>query len=601
MLLQQLVAYAERLERDEVGAKPAVPFMYQEQPVRWLIYLDAAGNFERIERTSDGLGKKNDRGKKIFTPHVGRTVGIVAKLLADNGEYVLGIGKEGADQAKVQQRFEAFKASVKSCAETTNVSQVKAVLTFLEELNVKQLELEADFGADDNLTFVVDGIRPIDLPEVQRFWASQFSATESTKGENIFTAECLISSVVGPVMEREPVKIKGIPEGQTSGMNFISANAAAFESYGLSASQIAPVRLDLAEKYANALNRLLKDEPTHLRMGPVVYAFWTKKSPIPPVAELLRNPRGGSAAERFAKGKTAKTKVAADPEQVRKSIKSIFVSREFNLLLEDDFYAVSLSASGSRVVVRDHITTTVKEIKGNLGRYFDSQELIGTEPCGLYALAGCLYRDASKEMVSSVPTAIIAFALKQTPLPWPFLAQLVGRNRAEQRVTAPRAVLTKMVLISGGKIGMDELKRLEPDRPKSLGYHLGRLMALLEDLQYAALGKVNTNVTDRFYGSLSSTPIVPYRALMNGAQAHLSKLRKDLSKKGLNLSYERRLSEISAHLETIPATLDMENQALFSLGYYHQKAEKFEAIDEAKEAKKATQAGQAQPVKGDKQ
>lgn len=589
MLLAQLVAYAERLEREEAGSKPSVPFMYQEQPVRWLVYLDGTGKFRRMERTSDGSGKKNDRGKRIYAPHIMRANAPKAKLLADNGEYALGIEKKDADPVKVRQRHQLFKNMVARCAEATKISQISAVKDFLDDLNAESLTLEADFNADDNITFVVDGVRPIDLPEVQQFWASQFSVIESSdEGSSTFTAECLISGVVGPVMEREPVKIKGIPGGQTVGMNFISANAAAFESYGLSASQIAPVRFDLAEKYANALNRLLRDEPTHLRMGPVVYAFWTKRGPVPPVAELLRNPRGESAIERLKRGAATKTKVTADPEQVRQAIRSVFSGRAFTTLPEDDFYAVSLSASGSRVVVRDHITTTVGEMRRNLERYFTSQDLIGCEPYGLYALAGSLYRDVNKELVGSVPTAITAFALKQTPLPWAFLAQLVRRNGAEQRVTAPRAVLTKMVLISNRRLGMDELKRLEPGT-EAPGYHLGRLMALLEDLQYAALGKVNTNVTDRFYGSLSSTPVMPYRALMNGAQAHLSKLRKDSVRKGIQVSYERRLTEISSHLQGIPATLDLENQALFSLGYYHQKAERFEAIDQAREAKRNTE------------
>lgn len=590
MLLQQLVAYAERLEREEAGGRPKVPFMYQEQPVRWLVYLDAQGNFQRLERTSDGSGKKSDRGKRLLTPHVIRTVAPRAKLLADNGEYVLGLSKEGADASKVRQRHELFKQEVLACAKATEIPEVWAVHRFLEALDPSKLGLEADFSADDNLTFVVDGVRPIDLPEVQRYWADQFGVAEGADGAKGLKAECLISGVVGPVMEREPVKVKGIPGGQTSGMNFISANAAAFESYGLSASQIAPVRLDLAEKYANALNHLLKNESTHLRVGPVVYAFWTRTSPIPPVAELLKNPRGESVLERLKRGAESKPKIAADTQQVRSAIRGVFSGREFTALPEDEFYAVSLSASGSRVVVRDHITATVKEVRRNLERYFESQELYDLEPFGLYALAGSLYRDANKEMVASVPTALAAFALKQTPLPWAFLAQLAARNRAEQRVTAPRAVLTRMVLISGGKIGMNELKRLEPDRPDSPGYHLGRLMALLEDLQYAALGKVNTTATDRFYGSLSSTPVMPYRALMNGAQAHLSKLRKDPSKKGLHGLFERRIAEISLHLTSIPTTLDLENQALFSLGYYHQKAEKFEAIAAAKTAQQAKQA-----------
>jgi CRISPR-associated protein Csd1 len=57
---------------------------------------------------------------------------------------------------------------------------------------------------------------------------------------------------------------------------------------------------------------------------------------------------------------------------------------------------------------------------------------------------------------------------------------------------------------------------------------------------------------------------------MRGAQAHLSKLRK--TKTGLYVNLEKQLEEICADLSQYPATLDMKKQALFALGYYHQRA-----------------------------
>jgi CRISPR-associated protein Csd1 len=434
MLLTQLVAYAERLEKEE--GKTKIPFMYQEQSVRWLVYLDAQGNFEEMQMTSDGSGKKNDRGKRFVTPHIMRSSGAKAKLLADNAEYALGIGKEGADPSKVAERHRLFKEEVVACAEATKLSELEALRHYLFDVLPKQpIPLPEGFLADDVVSFVVDGIRPFELEPVQSYWAGKFVNTPSDAEESGFQTECLISGTFGPVMEREPVKIKGIPGGQTSGMNFISANAAAFESYGLSASQIAPVRLDLAEKYANALNTLLKDPYTSLRLGPAVYAFWTRSGKTPPVVEDLREPGKSDRLARLRKGQILEPlPKRADSQQVRTQFTSVYSGNLYADLEPDEFYCASLSASGSRVVVRDHFTTTVEVIGESLATYFASQTLIDAEPLGLYELAACLYRDANKEMVANVPTAILDFALHQTPLPFNFLAKLTARNRAEQLV-----------------------------------------------------------------------------------------------------------------------------------------------------------------------
>jgi CRISPR-associated protein Csd1 len=101
-------------------------------------------------------------------------------------------------------------------------------------------------------------------------------------------------------------------------------------------------------------------------------------------------------------------------------------------------------------------------------------------------------------------------------------------------------------------------------------YLCGRLLAVLEAVQRAAIPGANTTITDRFFGSASSAPASVFGRLLRGAQAHLSKLRRE--RPGTYEALERRLEEIQAGLSTFPKTLTLEEQGFFSLGYYHQRA-----------------------------
>lgn len=590
MLLEQLVAYANKLER--LGLE--LPFMYQELPVKWLIYLSSDGAFQRFEMTSNGLEGKKNTGKRYAVPHLSRQ-GAKAKLLCDDAPYVLGIAREKDDPSKVPYKHELFKQELQECYAVTQLPAVQAILNFLETLAADPITPPEGFIASESLTFVVGGQMPINDASVKAYWASKFSSsedddsssTDSGSKDKPALAECLISGEWGPVMRIEPLKIKGggIPNGQTSGMNIVSTDKDAFGSYGLKSVSSAPIQLPLAVKYANALNTLLRDPLTHLRVGPAVYAFWTKDGDVPPVPELLKNPTELLAKLRAGQSIQADLRVTSDPEQIKKLISSAFTGREAGILKSDEFYAACFSASGSRVVLRDHLTSTVERTGEHLTRYFATQTLIDTEPMGVFELSASLYRDANKELTASAVAALLENALKGTPLPHSYLIRLSSRNRAEQRITKPRAVLTRMTLISIRRITMDELTALQPDH-SSVGYQLGRLMAALESLQYAALGKLNSTVVDRFYGALSSTPIVAYSRLMAGARNHVSKLGKENG--GAAVREEQRLQQIHSRITQIPARLDLEEQALFSLGYYHEKADRFAQIQAAKNLKAAT-------------
>lgn len=117
---------------------------------------------------------------------------------------------------------------------------------------------------------------------------------------------------------------------------------------------------------------------------------------------------------------------------------------------------------------------------------------------------------------------------------------------------------------------------LEPEHPAP-AYHCGRLLAVIESVQRAALPNVSATIVDRYYGSASSTPAVVFGALLRGAQPHLARLERD--RPGAYAGLQRRLEEVCARIGEWPATLALKEQALFSLGYYHQRAhDRAEAI-----------------------
>ncbi|MCS7303469.1 MAG: type I-C CRISPR-associated protein Cas8c/Csd1, partial [Candidatus Kapabacteria bacterium] len=85
--------------------------------------------------------------------------------------------------------------------------------------------------------------------------------------------------------------------------------------------------------------------------------------------------------------------------------------------------------------------------------------------------------------------------------------------------------------------------------------------------QSRAMGNPNQTLTDRYYGSASSAPASVFGTLLRMAQVHLSKLRKENQARYL----EQELHD--AMPDQFPATLTLKQQALFALGYYHQRAE----------------------------
>jgi CRISPR-associated protein Csd1 len=515
MILRRLTEYADRLDLP--------PEMYELVPVTWIVDLDADGGLEGFVRLED-VRLALPRRRKENEPRV----------VADTAKYVLGVlGSE--------RKHAAFVELVHKCAEATAEAAVLAVLAFLQR---PAPEVPQDMQGSDILVFRVEGEIVSDLPRVQRFWARYSVRDDALPGR------CLVTGEEGDVERILPGKIKGVPGTPPRGVALVSAKHEATHHYGLDASLNLPISRRAAEKYTGALNALLRDEKSRVRVGSLSYVFWTREpGALGEFASLLTRP---------------------DPERVRDLLLSPYKGKQQHGIEADAFYALALSGNPGRIVVRDYLETTVPEVEENLKRWFEAQRITDAwgaagNPLGIFALAASAYFEP-KDMQPRVLTGLLNAALKGQAPPAELLSRAVARNRVEAdkgTVTRQRAALIKTVLTYRGEGG--EIME------QTTAYHCGRLLAELEAAQAAASPRIDTTLVDKYFGMASTTPAPAFGMLMKLSRPHMSKLKRD--KPGLAYRLEERIAGITTEIGTeFPPPLTLREQAVFALGFYNQRA-----------------------------
>ncbi len=561
MMLRRLVEHAERLEHQ--GELP--PRMYSPTRIRWLIDLSPDGKLRGFLCTASVSDKgPARRGKEYLAPHIDRTSAVRAKLLADRADYALGLMDPVSTARRTAQRaveaHGAFAALVSECATATGEPAVRAVSCFLREMDPASLSLPEDLGARDVVTFRIAETLPINLPSVRSFWA----AACEVAGKREELRECLVCGRLRVPAARHPVLIKGVPHGQVSGVQIVSANEPAYESYGLRASLVVPICRECAERYAQAANALLRSPATCLVAGPLVILLWTPEGRGFSAAALLFDPdRGG----------------------VKELIRSACRGRPGSVSDAELFFCAALAANGGRVAIRDWIETTVLDVENSLVRFFRLQRLVASDgsdqpPWGVRALAAATVRRA-EDIEAQTVDILLRVALCGERVPLGLLYRALRRANTSQRLTRPQMALIKMTLASWVADSVAErmceldLKRDDPP------YLCGRLLAVLERAQTSATG-AKTTIVDCFYGSASAAPLLVFPRLVRGGRSHLAMLRR--SKPGTYAHVRRQLEEILVSLPQFPTALSLADQGFFALGYYHQRSANWRRTESRRDA-----------------
>ncbi|NNM85705.1 MAG: type I-C CRISPR-associated protein Cas8c/Csd1 [Phycisphaerales bacterium] len=566
MILKRLYELAE-------SAKLLDDPAFEALPVPIIIKVGDGGKYLGLEDrhglveipTKNGPPKtKPGRGKELPVPkpHGNTANAGFARYFADTLARVLPV----SDEKKSIASRKTFWHQINEAATSTGDPALQAVSDFGKMLTTNEQlvqQIRADLGAiepgpGDRCTFAWfadEGLTILDREEIKTWWRKVYARFDESRQSEGPRGICQITGEFGPIATVHVTKISGIPGGIASGVSLISNDKQAFESYGLEGAANAAIGYRAADGYTRSIQALVQEKLHRSRItsGGDIFLFWSREAGE--VDSLLGCLNG------------------SNPEMIVKLLQSAQSGREAKVADDSAFYCLTLSGNAARAVVRDYLEAPISEVKEWLRRWFTDLRIIsplGNEmttafPLWLLALATAV---DSEDIAPTVPPQLLAGALKGHNLGASILAACLRRLHAEgiAGFTAARIGLIKLILLRKG-IPMSEQKM----SAGSPAYVCGRLMAVFERAQWGALGDVNANVVDRFYGTASTAPGLVYPRLFKSAQQHISKMESD--RPGMATNIKKDLEELCSQVKDLPHLLKLDQQGEFALGFYHQRAE----------------------------
>lgn len=611
-LFEALVKYA----RDhELLEKP------YHAPARFLWQLDLSLDGSLVSRELTPLstprevrGKiKEERGRIVTVPRMTRTSGVSPMLGADDIAYVLGWVHEAPDQGDpaairaheksvrdARQRHEAWSALTHQWAASPAAADdpiPHALAKFLES-GVDQVVRPPEWTSKDGVIIHV-GLVPASLADsASPFWTQH---VEGAKGSSR-VGLCLICGRSRAVVDTfaQPVKGPLIPSGQTSGVAPVSINEAVY-GYGLRRGlEQVPICVDCAQAIPTSLNHLLSDPTRAHRSTSAATTWWVDGASDFNALDELSPPQDSAVAALIQRVHSGSgTRHTLDVEQ---------------------FYAVTLEANAARMVIRDWTHLPLTTLQENVLAWFADSRVEPLRPEGrtyqpLWLLANATGRyDSDSETGRYLrpsdkggrhPHAIVetlqSAALQRAPLPREVASHVVQRVAADGRVDDPRVALLRLYLTRSPSTKGTPMPGLDPNNTEP-AYLLGRLMSVFEDTQYAAAtvdggDAPKATFVDKYLAGAITSPRLVLTAGGRQASAWLSKLRR--SKR--DWFHQRDMDAIIAQLDPSdpgPTRATLDQQALFLLGYHHQRAHSNAARSASAVAKASTKA-QGDPAVSD--
>jgi CRISPR-associated protein Csd1 len=537
----------------------------------------------------DEKGKLRPRPMSVPAA-VKRTAGIKPNLLWDKSAYVLGViaatGPDGKaisdDQGKsvpgqgtrTAAEHAAFVAAHLDLLSRAEAPGLIALKLFLERWDWENFEREGyDSGLlDANLVFrLKDEDSYIhDLPEAA-------ALLEGSEGDG---PVCLVTGKPAPLARLHP-SIKGVMGAQQAGASLVSFNDRAYESHGKKQGENAPVSEAATFAYGTALNALLaRGSGQTLRIGDATVVYWveaaTSKKTIA-VNFML----GAALAPDQEDINTATGKLAADLRAIAKGKAEVLDSYG----AETKVFVLGLAPNAARLSVRFWHPVRLQDFAQRITTFWEELQITPSPWVGSDGVARppaawrLLYEVAALGEAKNIPPllggALMRAVLTGADYPRTLLSGVIGRLRVEG--TPPdrfsdgrRAAIIRAILTRNTK---KEVPMALDETSKDPAYVLGRLFGAFTyaERSYADRG---ATIRDKYMGGASATPARIFPVLMKGYEHNRAGLAKAGGQKvGAGIKAEKAVASILALLPgggDLPASLPLEDQGRFFVGFYHQ-------------------------------
>lgn len=563
-VLQALNDYYGRLaERGEV---PEYGFSYEN--ISYVASLNRDGLIRDVIDLRS-LAKGKPRPARLIVPRPKRTSNIESNFLWDKTAYVFGV--DSGKSKRLSLEHNEFRRLHQELLSDVDNEHAQALLRFIDSwlpnrfakapFREEMLDSSFVFRLEDEHRFLHE------VPALRERWLSRLDEPDAP------VSFCLMTGQRAAIETGHPI-IKGVDGAQSSGAYLVSNNADAYTSFGKPKNATnAPTSKAGAFRYTAALNQLL-DRGTsrnRIKIGDATVAFWADASRVGEAA--------AEAAEDLFAALIDPPDDASEAAKVRDALEQVKDGRpvqELGVGVKQGtrFHVLGLAPNAARLSVRYWLVDDFEWFAQRLAQHH--RDLALNPPPRGWSKPPSIQRllvrtTALLEKFENIPP-LLAGEVARSVLsggryPRTLLMAAIMRLRAgDEPGFGWHAAVIKASINRSEEETLPE--GLDPEN-RNKAYQLGRLFALLESAQYAALGRVNAPIGDRFYGAASATPARVFGSLLRGLRNHLS----DARKRGRGGWIEPRIVEVMRMLPPdLPRTLRLEDQGRFAVGYYHERA-----------------------------
>lgn len=505
---------------------------------------------------------------------------IKSNFLCENASYFLGTDNKGKPTRSVKC-FEAAQKLHQEILASNNSPSAVAVKNFFTNWTPATADNHPalqkylkEIKSASNLIFTLDGLHSVSEDmSMKTAWENYRQSQEDTEGS--LTMQCLVTGKTSLIARLHP-SIKGVRNAQSSGASLVSFNSPAFESYNRKDGQglNAPVSKYATFAYAAALNDLLADSKHVKFLGDSTVVYWAEKSDdaYPDCFDVI----------------SWRDSADISDEILDSYIQNITNAKPFDfenipLNFSTPFYILGLSPNSARLSVRFFLHQTFGEVMQNLARHYQDCELIqpSFKPkyLPMWQLLAATISSKSHDKFSSplMTGAVLRAILTGADYPFSLFQNVMLRIKAEndRKITYERTAVIKAYLTRNRKKA--NLVALN-DEISDAAYVLGRIFAVLENIQESANPGLNATIKDKYFNAACATPARIFPILQKLSVHHLRKLGV-----GSKIFFDKQLTHLMEKLSAeakLPALLSLEEQGMFILGYYHQTQERYKKKEE---------------------
>lgn len=606
MILQALYRYYEILTEDpESGI--ALPG-YSTTKVQFALDISESGELRSIlpfsTRIMRGNVERELPGRRMIVPErVKRSSGINPNFLCDNTAYVLGISdKDGTQPEYSPHRFAAFKQFNLELLSGVGSPTARAVSAFLEQHDPSKTRGEPEIlryleelEKGGNLIFWFENRHVLEDPTIKRVWEQHCLKEEAP------VMQCLVSGEESSVARLHP-SIQGVRDAQSSGASLVTFNERAYESYNRNKGQglNSPVSQKVASGYGVALNYLLSTANPNRKIyiGDATVVYWAESTDSRygnAFASLLNPDYMTDAPVQSQQARQeAEELLGQMAQKVERGQELDIEQLSSGLSSSTRFFVLGLSPNASRLSVRFFLNDAFVNFIARVLSHYKDMKIVKEYPdqpdrISIYRIINeCVSpkigkrEEEIKSRLSLMGGVLLRSVLTGAPYPESLYTSIINRVRVDMddkekhlhKVNYVRAAVIKACLLRKYRNRINEpykeaLQMSLNEEFTHPAYVLGRLFAVLEKAQAEAVGDANASIKDRYFASACATPASVYPVLLKLSQHHIAK-----AKFGNATDYriQQLISLLEAGSKPFPSRLSLDEQGIFILGYYHQRA-----------------------------